>query len=189
MPRRSLEFQPNRYYHLYNRGNNQQLIFFEPENYCHFLRLLRHHFITPRILDVVAYCLMPNHYHLLVQLKTEQLSKGMQAMGLAYTKAINKRYQRVGSVFQGRFQAIEVDTSEYLLHLSRYIHLNPVKAGLVEQAEDWAYSSYPEYVAKRNGTLPQMQVIEQMLTKQRYQEFVELEAVARVTGLEPLLLD
>ncbi len=68
---------------------------------------------------------MPNHYHLLVYLKTDRFSKLMQAFTLSYAKAINKRYQRVGSLFQGRFEAINVDREEYLLHLTRYIHLNP----------------------------------------------------------------
>ncbi len=68
---------------------------------------------------------MPNHYHLLVYLKTDRFSKLMQAFTLSYAKAISKRYQRMGSLFQGRFQAISVDREEYLLHLSRYINLNP----------------------------------------------------------------
>ena len=144
MPRRDLTFQPDCYYHLYNRGNNYNLIFFERENYLHFLRLVRRHLIE-QTLDVLAYCLMPNHYHLLVQCKTDAVSRAMQRLAVAYTKAMNRRYRRVGSLFQGQFQAIEVTRDRYLYHLTRYIHLNPVKAGMVLHPEDWEFSSYLDY--------------------------------------------
>ncbi len=155
MPRRQVILQAGNYYHVYNRGNNRQLIFFERENYLYFLRLLRKHLITHGV-DIIAYCLMPNHYHLLVYLKTNRFSNLMQAFTLSYAKAINKRYQRVGSLFQGRFEAIHVDTEEYLLHLTRYIHLNPVCANIVKKAEDWEFSSYQEYVDLRQGSLPKI---------------------------------
>jgi len=89
------------------------------------------------ILDVVAYCLMPTHYHLLVLLKEAELSHRMQLFSISYTKAMNARYDRVGALFQGAFQAKHVNRNDYLVHLSRYIHLNPVLAGLVERPEDW----------------------------------------------------
>jgi len=111
MPRRDLTFQPDHYYHLYNRGNDRNLIFFERENYLHFLRLMRRHLIE-QTLDLLAYCLMPNHYHLLVQCKTDEVSGAMQRLSMAYTKAMNRRYQRVGVLFQGQFQAIAVDSDE-----------------------------------------------------------------------------
>lgn len=135
MPRRTTVFEPGHCYHLYNRGNNHQTIFFERENYLHFLRLVRR-YLVEQSLDVLSYCLMPNHYHLLVCFKGEDVSEAMQFLSLAYTKAINRRYNRVGSLFQGRFQSIWVDREEYLCHLVRYIHLNPVKAGLVLQPQD-----------------------------------------------------
>ena len=153
MPRREVIFETGNYYHVYNRGNNRQLIFFERDNYVYFLRKLRTHLIH-RGVDIIAYCLMPNHYHLLVHLKTEHFSNLMQAFTLSYTKAINQRYKRVGSLFQGRFQAIHVDKEEYLLNLTRYIHLNPVEANLVDKAEDWEFSSYQEYIDLRQGSLP-----------------------------------
>ena len=84
MPRRDLPFQPGHYYHLYNRGNDRNPIFFERENYLHFLRLIRRYLID-QTLDVVAYCLMPNHYHLLVQCKTSAVSGAMMRLSVAYT--------------------------------------------------------------------------------------------------------
>ena len=87
----------------------------------------------------------------------------MQLFGISYSKIINKQYDRVGGLFQGTFQAKLVDWDEYLLHLSRYIHTNPVKAGLVDTADGWPYSSYSEYIGKRFGTLPQPLMIWQLL--------------------------
>ncbi len=156
MPRRQVIFQAGNYYHVYNRGNNRQLIFFERDNYIYFLRQLRNHLITNGV-DIIAYCLMPNHYHLLVYLQTDNFSELMQSFSLSYTKAINKRYHRVGSLFQGRFQAIHVDQEEYLLHLTRYIHLNPVSANLVKKAEEWEFSSYQDYINLRRGSLAKLE--------------------------------
>ncbi len=173
MPRRQVILQAGNYYHVYNRGNNRQPIFFERENYIYFLRQLRNHLIT-RGVDIIAYCLMPNHYHLLVYLNTNRFSNLMQAFTLSYTKAIAKRYQRVGSLFQGRFEAIHVDREEYLLHLTRYIHLNPVCANIVKKAEDWEFSSYQEYLDLRQGSLPKIdRVRSQFKSADTYRYFLE----------------
>jgi len=195
MPRRDLTFQPGHYYHLYNRGNNRHLIFFEQENYLYFLRLVRRHLIE-QTLDVLAYCLMPNHYHLLVQCKTHEVSGAMMRLSVAYTKAMNRRYKRVGALFQGQFQAIAVDSDEYLYHLTRYIHLNPVKAGLVAQPKDWEFSSYREYAGLRSGTLPKLEVMRQLLVSEAaYQTFLKPDdeplAMGRdlATNLQALMLD
>lgn len=174
MPYRRVEFYADHYYHLYNRGINRQPIFFHAENWGFFLRRLRHHF-QPEWIDLVAYCLMPTHYHLLVHLKNDSLSAQiMQPFGVSYTKAINRQQGRVGPLFQGPFQAVWVDKNEYLLHLSRYIHLNPIAAGLVERPEEWSFSSYQDYVGLRQGTLPVPDVVlSQFPSRQAYQTFVE----------------
>jgi putative transposase len=189
MPRRSVEFCSGHYYHLYNRGNNYQPIFLERENYLYFLGQLRK-YLAGNALDIVAYCLMPNHYHLLVYLKTDNLSSLIQPFSLAYTKAINKRYGRVGSLFQGRFQGIHVDKNEYLLHLSRYIHLNPVSAGIAKKSEDWEFSSYPEYVGLRCGTLPKPDVVRsQFPSADSYRLFVEAYAEDDKQAIKHLIID
>jgi len=174
MPYRKIEFRADHYYHLYNRGVNRQPIFFRDENWGYFLKRLRHYFL-PQLIDILAYCLMPTHYHLLIYLKTDGLSKRiMQPFSLSYTKAINKQQDRVGPLFQGRFQAVWVDRDEYLLHLSRYIHMNPVTAGLVARPEEWVFSSYRDYLDLREGTLPVPNVIlSQFPSRQAYREFVE----------------
>ena len=184
MPRREIKFYAGEYYHVYNRGNNRQNTFFERENYLFFLQRVRE-YLLPSGIVIVAYCLMPTHYHLMIGVKqtaqtetsevleTSEVSTGMMRLAVSYTKAINKRYQRVSALFQGQFRAVHVDRNEYLLHLSRYIHLNPVTAGLVERPEDWEFSSYREYIGLRNGTLPEPEIVlSQFPTRSAYQEFV-----------------
>ncbi len=171
MPRRAVQFCQGEYYHLYNRGNNRERIFFAPENYVFFLRQWRRYLSAT--CDVVAYCLMPTHYHILVHLKDEDLSHCMQLFAISYTKSVNKSYQRVGVVFQGAFQAKHIERNEYLVHLSRYLHLNPVLAGVVKQAEEWKFSSYREYVGLRAGSLPVPDVVlSQFASRDAYRAFV-----------------
>jgi len=132
---------------------------------------------------------MPNHYHLLVRCKGN-LTEGMQLLALAYTKAVNRRYNRVGSLFQGRFQAIEVDCEAYLHHLVQYIHLNPVKAQLVDAPEDWEFSSYREYAGLREGTLLHMEPIREILRSEAaYQAFVAERHLSGLAAVIALMLD
>jgi putative transposase len=165
---------PDQYYHIYNRGVNRGEIFFVPENWRFFLVRLRKYF-TPEHADIITYCLLPNHYHLLIHAKSEFVSaKIMQPFGTSYTKAINKQQQRVGALFQGPFQAKLVHKNNYLLHLSRYIHLNPVTAGLVPNPEDWEYSSYREYIGQRDGILPKPEIVlSQFILKEKEAKLLE----------------
>ena len=189
MPYRNVELRAGEHYHVYNRGNNYQSIFFQHENYLYFLRQMRK-YLTVDAVEIVAYCLMPNHYHLLVHLKTDEFSALMQPFALSYTKAINKRYARVGSLFQGRFKAIHVDRDEYLLHLSRYIHLNPVTAGLVRRAESWESSSYLDYIGLRKGTLSKPEIVlDQFPSPNDYRLFVEAYSEDDNKVVEHLMLD
>lgn len=153
MSRRKIVFEKGKYYHVYNRGCNRITIFREEENY---------HFLTRRIqsasvncnITVIAYCLMPNHYHLLVRQDAEKsVSDFVQKIFNSYTKAFNKRYGRSGTLFEERFEAKEVDSDEYLIHLVRYIHLNPLKAGLVSNCQDWEFSNYREWIGMRQSLL------------------------------------
>jgi len=155
-----VQFRSGRYYHIYNRGVNRSAIFFNQENYAFFIRRLRHYFQSG-IVHVIAYCLMPTHYHLLVQMLTDNEfgSKVMQPFGTSYVKAVNKQQARVGPLFQGSYKAKLVDSDAYLSHLTRYIHRNPVEAGYVAQAEEWPYSSYRDYVGLRNGVIPHSEII------------------------------
>ena len=187
---RKIQFRAGHYYHLYNRGVNRQPIFFHDENWAYFIKRLRH-YCKPDLIDIIAYCLMPNHYHFLVYLKDDNLSeKIMQPFTVSYTKAVNRQQGRTGPVFQGPFKAKLVDKDEYLLHLSRYIHLNPVLAGRVENPAKWVFSSYRDYVGLRNGTLPEPDVVlSQFLSRQAYVEFVESYSKTDLKLIEHLILD
>lgn len=128
-------------YHLTARGNARQAIFLDDADRQDFLELLaragdRYHW------QCHAYCLMPNHYHLLIETCQPTLSKGMKYINGLYTQRFNQRHGRVGHVFQGRFKAILVESDPYLLELARYIILNPVRAKMVRSAKDWPWSSY-----------------------------------------------
>ncbi len=176
-------------------------MFLEDANYGFFLSRLRQYHLGETVqtsevsktsevyrpaTSFMAYCLMPNHYHFIAQPHDDDFSHHMQLLTISYTKAVNERYHRVGALFQGAFRAKHIDRPEYLLHLSRYIHLNPVRAGLVKRPEDWVFSSYCDYVGLRGGTLPQMTIVLEQLqdfrglrnlsiteVKRAYQEFVE----------------
>jgi putative transposase len=167
-------FQSGQYYHIYNRGVNRQLIFFCEDNWGFFLRRLRQH-LKHELVDVVAYCLMPTHYHLLIFLKADHpLSKLMQPFGVSYSKAVNRQQARTGPLFQGPFRAKLIDKDEYLLHLSRYLHLNPVSGGMVQHPEDWSFSSYRDFIGLRNGTLPVPDAkLRHFASREAYKRFVE----------------
>lgn len=134
-------------------------------------------YLKTDVVDIIAYCLMPNHYHLMIFLKEDGLANLMQPLLLSYTKAINERYHRVGSLFQGRFKEIHVGKEAYLLQLSRYIHLNPVAAALVKLPEDWEFSSYRDFIGLRKGTLVKPNVLQSYFhSPQEYRKFVESSA-------------
>ena len=123
---------------------------------------------------IVAYCLMPNHYHLLLRQDGEiSLSKFINVVFNAYVQAVNKQIGRKGTLFAGRFKHIHVDRQEYLLHLVRYIHLNPLEAGLVSLPENWPYSNYHEWIGIRKGTLVDLEFVSSYFTDGNdYRKFV-----------------
>ena len=141
------------YYHVYNRGCNREDIFANDGNYMFLLRRAKS-ILADYPLTVIAYCLMPNHYHFLLRPeKGGALSPFIQRLFNSYTQAFNRQQRRSGTLFEGRAKSVLVDTDEYILHLCRYIHLNPVKAELVVRPEEWPYSNYLEWVERRGGTL------------------------------------
>ena len=143
-------------YHVMARGNAREAIYFDDEDRQAFLDSL------VRACDrfdwaLWAYCLMDDHYHLLVETRRATLSRGMREVNGVYTQGFNRRHHRVGHVLQGRFKALLVDRDSYLLEVSRYIVLNPVCAGLCDSAADWPWSSYSAVMGKAVA-LPPLQV-------------------------------
>ncbi len=190
MPLRRIPLVDGSYYHIYNRGINRERIFFCQDNWEYFIRQISLYF-QPTLVEILAYCLMPTHYHLLIQLHTGNFAiEVMQPFSLSYTKAVNIQQQRVGSLFQGRFKSVLVDSNDYLLHLSRYIHLNPVRANLVKKPAEWVFSSYRDYIGVRKGKIPHKEMV--MAFFQRpvdYQEFVERSDEPGEKDISHLLLD
>ena len=142
-----MNFEPGHLYHIYNRGNNKQRIFLQDENYEYFLRRLDSYFKRAGV-DLIAYYLMPNHYHLLIELSTEtDFSNLMRSFTTSYVKSFNKWNSRVGHLFQQEFQPKLIDTDDYLAHVCRYIHLNPLQANLVQNPRDWKYSDFMQWIS------------------------------------------
>jgi REP element-mobilizing transposase RayT len=135
-----IEF-PGAVYHITNRGNDKRPIFLDNGDRENFLNLLervntRYHWIC------YAYCLMDNHNHLLLETLGRNLSIGMRQLNGVYTQTFNRKHERVGHLFQGRFKAILIEKDNHLLEACRYVVLNPVRAGVVEKPEQWKWSSY-----------------------------------------------
>jgi putative transposase len=138
---------PGAFYHVTSRGNEQKDIFKSRRDREQFLSYLKSS--TERYGAVIhAYCLMSNHYHLLLETPEGNLSQIMRHINGAYTTYFNVKRKRAGHLFQGRFKAILVEADEYATELSRYIHLNPVKAGIVTKPEEYEWSSYRYYIGQ-----------------------------------------
>jgi len=144
-----IEFE-DAFYHVMARGNARQDIFLNDADRVKFIDNLGR--VAKRFDWVVwAWCLMDNHYHLLIQTRQPTLSKGMREVNGVYTQAFNRRHGRVGHVLQGRYKAILIDQDSYLLELSRYVVLNPVRAGLVQLASESSWSSYRAVMGKASA--------------------------------------
>jgi len=145
MARRSRPTAPNLVFHVIARGNHQEPTFRDPADYRAYLdRLARYR--RKHRMTLYAYCLMPNHVHLLIRTSDVPLAKFMQSVQQSYTHRFNRVYGMAGHLFQGRYKAIVCDRDDYLVALLRYIHLNPMRAGLVARPGEYAYSSHAAYL-------------------------------------------
>lgn len=181
MPRpRRLEYA-GAFYHVISRGNRQQPIFHKKGDYQRFLETIytaagRYHF------HLYAYVLMPNHFHLLLEQEDFPLSRLMQVLLTSYARWHNLRYRQIGHLFQGRYRAILCDKESYLLELTRYIHLNPVRARIVKDPKAYPWSSYPAYLRMAAVESLETGLVLGMLGKQKakacraYERFV-LDAI------------
>lgn len=154
------DYVPDSYYHIYNRGVNKRTIFKDTQDYAVFLNLLKRYLSKEPQKDkngreydslfgdmeLLAFCLMPTHYHLLIyQYQPKAMTALIRRIGTTYSTYFNKKYSRVGPLFQERFKASRIINDNYLLHISRYIHLNP------EEYKNWEFSSLPYYLGNKKA--------------------------------------
>lgn len=185
---RKTEFANEEYYHIYNRGVDKREVFCVDMDYTRFLEAIRFTnnqktyfglsdfkrksanrpprsavadlggLESLKLVDIICYCLNPNHYHFILKQKIEGgISIFMGKLGNSYTKYFNTKYSRSGSLFQGRYKSVHIDSNEYLLYLSAYVNANHFIHGYKEK--NWPYSSYLDYTGKRDGKLCQKEVI------------------------------
>lgn len=145
MARRKRFHLPNATYHVMLRGNDGQPIFFSDEDKCHMCLLIQEG-IERFGHSIYSFCFMSNHIHLAVQVRDISISHIIQNLAFRYTRYINSKLNRIGHLFQGRFRSILVDGNQYLKELIRYIHLNPVRAHLVDHPEQYIWSSHRAYL-------------------------------------------
>ena len=183
---RKKPFVPNEYYHIYNRGNSKQKIFHDQEDYFRFIGLLyacnsvnnfRIYGLNERespydfercvlLVDIGAYCLMPNHFHILItQTEKGNISKFMQKVTTAYVMYYNKKYERTGSLFEGKFKSEHANNDRYLKYLFSYIHLNPIK--LIDK--NW----------KENGVSNKKEALD-FLSQYQYSSYVDCLGKERI---------
>lgn len=184
MPGRNLiRFDSDKsFYHVYNRGVNKQLVFLDQNDYAVFLNLLKRYLGASPIKDnkgrnypwfgdeveLLCFCLMPNHFHLLLyQEQKGAVSKLLQALTTSYGMYFNKRYKRVGPVFQGKFRASWVTGDSYFEHISRYIHLNPANY------KTWEWSSLPYFLGSKQADWIKPATIMNNFTTRQYRQFLD----------------
>lgn len=184
MPFRKVKFLNNYYYHIYNRGSEKRIIFSTNRDYQNFLKRIKDN-IKKFNIEMLCYCLMPNHFHfLLKQITNSSVINFMNSIQLGYAKYFNTKYQRVGPLFQGRFKAKIIETDEYLLQLSAYIHNNPIAkldsrnpADSRNRLHNYPYSSYSEYIGKVKSDISLPSFILSYFSKSNpnltYESFVE----------------
>lgn len=196
MPGRITPLASGKYYHVYNRGSEKRNIFTQPRNFTRFLKTVFYYQFTgpkpsfskfaksevnllkplgeEKLIELICYCLMPNHFHFLMrQLKDNGISKFMSQISNSYTKYFNIKYSRVGPLLQGAFKAVLIENEEQLIHVSRYIHLNPVVSGMVNNPDKYSWSSYLEYMHPTNSLCVSSEILGIFPSREKYREFVE----------------
>jgi REP element-mobilizing transposase RayT len=156
-----MKFNSDSFYHVFNRGNNRQIIFPQNRNYFFFKDKIRK--VIGEYCDIVAYCLMPNHFHFLLYVNEDSrglavrskpllqvLEQKLGTLQSSYTRAINNQENKTGSLFQSKIKVIELE-EDYAFTCFHYIHQNPLKANLVNEFIEWPYSSYNEYISSNEG--------------------------------------
>ena len=194
MPYRVIPFVNDHFYHIYNRGVEKRTIFENRRDYSRFLKTLRYYqFAGPKprfskflnnqssktkldkkVVEIASYCLMPNHFHLLIkQLQDGGITEFLSKLSNSYTKYYNTKHTRVGPLLQGEFKAVLIESEEQLMHISRYIHLNPFVSFLVRDLNFYEWSSYSDYIGKiSDGICSKEAVLDLFKSSQDYEKFV-----------------
>lgn len=213
MPYRTTPFINEGFYHIYNRGVEKRQIFMEDSDYQRFLRIIYYYqfsgpkprFSThkrfknkdfssnPKIVEIICYCLMSNHFHLLLkQLKDNGIQEFLSKITNSYTKYFNTKYKRVGPLVQGQFKAVPVETNEQLAHLSRYIHLNPFVAGITKDWGQFQYSSISEFIGNAMFPICVSEYITSLFPNQaKYKSFItdHQSYALELSKIQHLLID
>ena len=220
MPKRKVPFVNGEFYHVYNRGVNRRKTFLKESDYSKFLKTIEYYSFTnqrlkfseyldlspqaqaeyfsklsQKSIEIGSFALMPNHFHFLIKQTGEKgITNFMRLFENSYTKYFNLKHGRVGHLFQGQFKAAHIETTEQLLHVFRYVDLNPLTSLIVksiEELENYSWSSYYIHIGKGNSAnfINSKSLIEQFEGKESYQEFVsnqseyqqELEIIKHLT--------
>lgn len=191
------------YYHIYNRGNNGDKIFFEDANYSYFLQLFQK-YISP-VANTLAWCLMQNHFHFLVYLKEEKdlnsqdfkystrtepavidPSRQFSHLFNSYTQAVNKKYSRTGSVFEKPFKRKRITSEDYLQNLVFYIHNNPVHHSVAQDLGSYTWTSFHEFLKEKKGLVNRKEVLELFGDLENFNYYHQKEhTIEPFQGLEP----
>jgi len=205
------EFSKGGIYHIYNRGVNKMNIFEKEYDFKVFLFRLKENLfpdklnrpnlsksekrrkpLPPGSFDLISYCLMPNHFHLLIQQKTDlPITKFVSKICTGYSKYFNKEYERIGAVFQDQFKAVLIENNEQLLWTSFYIHKNPLEAKLVKFLDNYKWSSYLEYFdfKENNGLCNKDIILEQFNTPRQYLEYFKNEENNQMSSFKDFYFD
>jgi len=192
-----IPFEMDKYYHIYNRGNNRENIFIEDGNYLYFIKLLKRYLLY--VLDIYSYCLLPNHFHLIVKIKEKnqlplairtgktKLYQPFSNMFNAYTKAINKRYARRGSLFQEHLKRKEITDEDYLRNLIIYVNTNPSHHGISNFSE-YKYSSYTKLTSEKPTILSRKVVINLFEDVENF-KYVHLQKKINIEQIKDILIE
>lgn len=174
---------PYQYFHIYNRGNNGENIFIEEKNYQYFLHLISKHLLP--VCNILAYCMLKNHFHIVIKTKERQteknISRAFSNLFNAYAKAINKAYNRTGSLFENRFKRILITKEDYLRNLIIYIHLNPENHNMIADFKNYKYSSYKDYLNQKPSLINKEIVLALFHS---VDNFVAIHEAKRLTGVD-----
>lgn len=192
MPYRTTPLATGEYYHIFNRGVAKGNVFANAYDYHRFIKTMQYYALSDekpkfsnffpnshqinnanRTVSFNAYCLMQNHFHFLLKQDSDGgISEFISKLINSYTKYFNTKYKRIGPLFQGQFKAVHIDSNEQLLHVNRYIHINPSVAYLVKTLEEYRWSSYPEYLDDHLGICEKNIILKQFSNKESYEKFI-----------------